>query len=143
MYNLCVSDTESENGAGAPTETLLQILTEELGFKETPDLKKYREALKSAENFGDFVAGLREYQKSGGVIVDHLDNSARPKGQIALILASANIYYSKGMFLNSREALEDALLYAVNIGYIEAEDKIRDILSGDPKYKDPGPQSEY
>ncbi len=132
-----MSDPEGEVPDKIQTEVLLQALAEELGFKETPDLTKYRQALKSADSFGDFVAGLREYQRSGEAVVDMLHNKNRPKGQIALILASAGIYYSRGMYEDFREALGDAMLYAINIGYIDLEDKIRDILSCNPKFTNP------
>lgn len=133
-----MSKPESGKKAEIDTGDRLLTLANELGFKEPLDLSKYREALKSAKHFGDFVAGLREYQKSAEVVVDHLDNATRPKGQIALILTSASIYYSRNMFSDSREALEDAILYAVNMDYREVENKITDILSADPRYTNSG-----
>lgn len=111
------------------TEELLLTYSAGLGLIETNIMVEIRQLIKQTDNVDDLERLVTDYQVNGHEAVNGKTGREFPLAQIGLIVASAGIYHSKGLLNEFREGVEDAITYAVNIGEIEAANKLRSVLA--------------
>lgn len=115
-----------------PEEALFSYTQRSLGFVETDQMQVIRqqisgidkEAEGSEEEFRRYIIG---YQDLAAREIDRIqDQDLYPKAQIGLTVASAAIYHSFGNTQKYREALDDAITYADNMGYKDVTRDLRE-----------------
>jgi len=114
-------------------------LVSTLGPKETDAMRDVREQIDKAGSGDELRVLIRQYQDFGQQEVDRYPDETRPRAQIGLILASAAIYSRNELTKAfSREAVQDAIDYAENMGdagyrgYARIARSIRKILKSFP-----------
>lgn len=111
----------------------LDAIAETLGFLETPDLVLIRQAIIEAQTIhGDTDTArelLAQYQAVGEVIISTLKTSHYSDRQIGLIVATAIIRRDIGNINAAIGDLEDAIMYAQNMGQDELASKLHGILT--------------
>lgn len=119
-----------EHSVSSPLERLFEFTQNSLGFTEDQQMQLIRHqacaiALVDDETQDQFRILTTKYQSLASEPIDHIaDLQERARAQIGLIVASAYIYHSANKPESYREAIQDALVYADNMGF---EDVVREL----------------
>ncbi len=109
----------------------LDTITETLGFIETPDLILIRQAIVEAQTIRKDTeaaqALLAEYQAMGEAVVESAEYYSN--AQIGLIITTAAIRRDIGNIGAAINDLQDALIYAQNMGHDELAPELRNAIT--------------
>ena len=109
----------------------LDTITETLGFIETPDLILIRQAIVEAQTIRKDTeaaqALLAEYQTMGEAVVESAEYYSN--AQIGLIITTAAIRRDIGNIGAAINDLQDALIYARNMGHDELAPELRNAIT--------------
>ena len=118
---------DSGESAKPSIEQRLTEIATELGFSETPELTQIRGKLAPSQLIDESIEIIIDYQRAAEQVIEKGTDSEDPKSQIGLIVALAGIKHANG-FVDYREDLNQAVMYATNIGDHETVRKLRGIL---------------
>lgn len=123
----------------------LDAITEALGFLETPDLVLIRQAIVEVSTVrGDTDTArelLAQYQAMSEVAISAIETPRYSDMQIGLIVVTAAIRLDIGNIGAAIDDLEDALIYAQNMGQNELASRLQDIIAALEGKPDDEPQS--
>lgn len=112
-----------------PVEQRLREIATQLGFEETPELTQIRRKLAPDQLIEESTAIINDYQILGEAVIEKRKDSDDPKPQIiGLIVAVAGIKHANGFNDGYREDMNQAIMYATNIGDHDTSLKLRHIL---------------
>ena len=111
-----------------PKNHLLTRLAGQLGLVETSEMLVLRASvIETMKKGGDYIANCRAYEDAAIHIINGHTEDA--KGQIALILLRAAMFYEAGYIELCDELMNDALTCACNAGYDDEFNIINSLCS--------------